>query len=476
MSSPVVVGVDVGTTSVEAVVVGGEGILATAASDPLTLSAPRPGHAVQDVDELRRALATCLDRLLADTTSAPEIAGVCVAAQSGSLVRHDHRDHPLPEIVTWMDTRCAPLVDRWETDGTAATIRLLTGWTPHPGTLLPQIAWMRRTSPRDWDATGTVGSVDDHVVWLLTGTRTTNPSNAAATLLLDVDTADWNTRLCDLAGVDPAMLPDIATPGAPTGIVAGPLTPDVPALSGATVVAGGHDQSCTLSAIGHHRRGRALLAVGTAWVLTVAVDGAVPRPPPRGLNVGYAATGTGRTLSRYLGGFGAQLAWCRRHTGSAVPTDPPLPADDDPHFLPRPTAGHPGSGLLVDPAGAPVDTHAHAAVLAVMEHAAHAVRRALDELDPTHRPHTLVLVGGGTRSTAWPQLVADATGLTVEVPPPRPWPALGAALIASREVLGRDATPEPADIAEHFEPRPEAAAVLQRRRPVHHELLEDNAR
>ncbi|NOX30354.1 MAG: hypothetical protein GXP35_09955 [Actinobacteria bacterium] len=440
------VGLDIGTTSVKAVVVDGQGaIIASASSKPLSFRAPKPGWAVQSTSEVKEAVVECLSRLTKNMPKNAQVLAVCAAVQSGSLVVVDESGIAAADMTTWMDTRTSSIVESWVADGTAAAVRENSGWSVQPGLGLPQVVWLKVNEPGLHERSR-FGSADDFVMSLLVGSWITNPSNAAGMQLLDGTTGRWSEDLCALAGVAPERLSELRDCGA----MAGELTSDMAAATGLVeslpVVVGGHDQTCTALGLGVDRPGEALLAAGTAWVVTTVIDEADTASVPDEMNVSFHVVEGLRTSSRYLGGLGASMEWWLVEAGFVGDTDRYALLDetlrrttlslDSPYFLgpggEDATAGgsHPGAGTF-SPTGASSDRGKFA--LAIMEFAAFEVRTALRSMPRDHRPTALTLVGGASQAAGWSQLIASACAIRIEVVRPGSWPAVGAAVLAAQQ-------------------------------------------
>jgi xylulokinase len=245
-------------------------------------------------------------------------------------------------------------------------------------------------------------------------------------------------------GIRPAQL----SPLQPSGYVIGEITPGVSALTGlprdTLVVNGGHDQACTVLALGIVQPDEWLLAGGTSWVVTSVVGRPdVPAlPAPFDLNA-HAAPGCW-TVSQSLGGLGASLEWLASQCWQHVPTRAAQfealnrelaatqPGCEGLLFLPI-SGGHSAPAGLQRGGFASVQlghTRAHLA-RAIMEGAAYELRLALEQADQAGF-HTgqLCMVGGATRSAVWPRIVADVTGIRLRVTECAHLPAIGAAMLA----------------------------------------------
>ena len=384
----VVLGLDAGTTSAKAVAVDRAGqILATAGSDPIATRSTPAGGSEQDPAEIWRALTTAGRQAVYDLGPGVRVAALAVAAQSGSVIPFPARGRP-ERAVTWMDTRSRSLVESWPPE-VAARIRGLSGWMPTSGVGLSTIAALRAPGSDVHAGGDPVGvarwaSVDDYLVFRLTGQWATNPSNAAGMQLMEVATRTWSDELCRFAGIDSSMLSPIRGSGTAAGGLAreaaAALTLDV----GIPVVIGGHDQACAALGLGAVDPGDLFLSAGTAWVLTAVTDRADVGALPPALNLSPHVVPGRWTASENLGGLGAMLA-----------ETPP------------------------------------ARTRTAFETCALKVRQALEGAGEfAGGEGELIMMGGGTRFGELVELIADAIDRPVATRPEATWPALGAARLA----------------------------------------------
>jgi xylulokinase len=441
MTNEAVLGLDAGTTTAKAVVIGPAGeVLGTAESDPIPTLAPEPGAAEQEPDALGSALEQACRGVTSRLEDGTRIVAASLAAQSGSVVGIDADDRPMTRFVTWLDTRAEPTVAGW-TDAECALIRNVSGWTPSTGLGLASVRWLRSTRP-ELESCRRWASVDDFLLHHLTGTWATNPSNAAGMQFMAVATGTWDRRLCRLAGIDPGRLSPIRA----TGQIGGRITPAAAqrtGLVGGTPVAiGGHDQTCAAFGLGAAEPGEIVLSAGTAWVVTAVTERPEVDRFPVDLNVSPHVVPGLWTASLNLGGLGAVLDWWR-HQAHGPDPDPSLierdlasAAPHGPIFIPAPSLA-PGVDLGgfadIDSRPGPARVGRAERTRAVLEAATFEVRRALETMlgagvTATH----ITFVGGGSRSPGLRRMLADTTGLPVTVPPDASWPGLGAAALAAR--------------------------------------------
>ena len=435
-------GLDVGTTSVKAVVVGENGeLVGEGRSGTLPMRAPANGWAVQQTADLRDAVIECLREATSSLPTRVEVACLTAAVQSGSVATIDRSGTIADDLTTWMDTRAEPIVEEWIEDGTANAIRRVSGWTVHPGQGLPQLAWIKANDQSTWDSIGHIAAVDDLVTHWLTNSWVTNPSSAAGMALLDISTGEWSEELAGLLDIAPEWMSEVR----PCGARVGTITAEVAAATGlnenVAVVNGGHDQTCTALALGVTEPAQAVLAGGTAWVLTSVVPVAETHAIPKAMNVSFHVLPDLRTASKYLGGMGASIEWIAT-TGDRSPDrsdrffnlDAQLAdtaiKETSPYFQlaasDTPDAASPGAGKFLN---ATPDTTDAKRARAIMEYAAFTVKTSLLGLREAQRPQSLTVVGGVTRSPGWTQLIADVCELPINETAEASLPAIGAAML-----------------------------------------------
>ena len=388
-SGRVVLGLDAGTTSAKAVVVDRAArVVATASSDPIATRETAAGGSEQDPEEIWQALATAGRRAVEELGHGVRVAALAVAAQSGSVIPVPVGG-PAQRAITWMDTRSRPVVEIW-TPGVADRIRTLSGWAPSPGTGLSTIAWLQAAGadPDGEEHQASVdrwASVDDYLVFRLSGQWATNPSNASGMQLMEVSTRAWSPELCRVAGVDPGGLASIHQSGAAAGTLTREAAEAMALDAGTPVVVGGHDQACAALGLDAADPGDVFLSAGTAWVLTIVTDRADVAVLPPGLNLSPHVVPGRWTASTNLGGLGALIA--QSPPGSA------------------PAAFRRCAGM---------------------------VRQALEAAgEMAAGGREMVMVGGGTQFRELIDMIAEAVDRPVVARPDTSWPALGAARLAA---------------------------------------------
>jgi glycerol kinase len=174
-----------------------------------------------------------------------DLAALGITNQRETTVVWNRRTgRPYYNAIVWQDTRTDRIASALERDGRGETIRHRAGLPPATYFSGGKIQWIlenvegvREDAER---GEAVFGNIDTWVLWNLTGgtdggVHVTDVTNASRTMLMDLETLDWDDQLLSFFGVPRAMLPEIRPSSAPdpygTTRASGPLRGEVP-LSG----------------------------------------------------------------------------------------------------------------------------------------------------------------------------------------------------------------------------------------------------
>ena len=439
---PVVLGLDVGTTSAKAVAYDAAGRDLGDGEAGYPLLEPEHGHAEQDPERVAdAALAALRDAARAAREGGAEVAGVSVSTAMHGLVGLDGDGRPVTRLITWADTRASREAERLRAEHGALHGR--TGTPLHPMAPLPKLMWLRVHAPRAFGAAQRWGGVKELVLERLTGAWAVDRSCASGTGLLDLGRLDWDAEALELAGVSASQLAalvsttDVFELRAEAAERAG-LSPGVP------VVAGGGDGPLANLGVGAVAPGVAACSIGTSGALRLMVER--PFVDPHGRIFCYALVPGRWVVGGAVNNGGVVLQWAGEalapeldaerllELAADVPAGseglvmlPYLLSERAPHWSPLPRGAyvgltrHHGRAHLVRAALEGVCQQL-ALVLASMRDAGSEVR----EIRAT---------GGFARSELWRRILAGALGMPVGFPHGHEGSAFGAALVGM-EALG----------------------------------------
>jgi glycerol kinase len=159
--------------------------------------------------------------------SAADLAAIGITNQRETTVVWDKRTgRPLYNAIVWQDTRTDRIASALERDGRGDVIRRKAGLPPATYFSGGKIQWIlenvdgAREAAERGDAI--FGNTDSWLLWNLTGGRdggvhVTDPTNASRTMLMDLETLDWDDELLGFFGIPRSMLPQIQPSSNPAG-------------------------------------------------------------------------------------------------------------------------------------------------------------------------------------------------------------------------------------------------------------------
>ncbi|MFB4312443.1 glycerol kinase GlpK, partial [Actinomadura sp. GTD37] len=154
-----------------------------------------------------------------------DLAALGVTNQRETTVVWNRRTgRPYYNAIVWQDTRTDRIASALERDGRGETIRHRAGLPPATYFSGGKIQWILenvdgvREAAENGDAV--FGNIDSWVLWNLTGgtdggVHVTDPTNASRTMLMDLETLDWDDQLLSFFGIPRPMLPQIMPSSAP---------------------------------------------------------------------------------------------------------------------------------------------------------------------------------------------------------------------------------------------------------------------
>ena len=433
-------GIDLGTSELKLVLLAPTGRIEASAGMPLQVSRPRPLWAEQAPQDWWQALEGAMAQLMQSHPQAlRELRGIGLSGQMHGAVLLDADDTVLRPAILWNDGRsaaqCATLLRA------VPTLTQITGNLAMPGFTAPKLQWVREHESALHARTARVLLPKDYLRLRLTGAAITDLSDASGTLWLDVARRDWSDTLLHATGLTRAQMPALVEGSAPGGRLLGELARRWGVPEGTVVAGGGGDNAASAVGIGAVEPGQGFVSLGTSGVIFVVSDRFRPNPASAMHAFCHALPGRWHQMSVMLAAASA-LDWAARLTGQSSaaalveraaalsPTQraraplflPYLSGERTPHNDPH------AQGVLFGL------THEHdvAAIgWAVLEGVSFGLLDGLQSfaLPPAALPQRLALVGGGSRSALWGDLLASTLGIELEV---RQGSEAGGALGAAR--------------------------------------------
>lgn len=233
MSDQFIVALDQGTTSSRAIVFDKNSEIRGIAQREFTQHYPRPGWVEHDPREIWSSQLEVLHGAMRESgLTVHEIAAIGITNQRETTIVWDRATgEPIYNAIVWQCRRTASVCDELVRDGRAELVAERTGLVIDAYFSGTKVAWIldnvdgaRERAERGELAFGTV---DSWLIWNLTGgeVHATDVTNAARTMLFNIQTLDWDDRLLGLLRVPPSILPEVKPSSGVLGETASSIFP-----------------------------------------------------------------------------------------------------------------------------------------------------------------------------------------------------------------------------------------------------------
>ena len=208
--------IDQGTTSTRCILFDRSSTPVAVAQKEHRQIFPQPGWVEHDASEIWQRTQEVMRDAFAMAGAQPgDVGAIGIANQRETSVVWDKRSgKPLCNAIVWQDTRTKAICDALERDY-GADVRERTGLPPATYFSGPKLRWMIENAPAaSGGATrgaALFGTIDSWLIWNLTRehAHVTDVTNASRTLLMNIETRQWDDVMLDRLKIPRAMLPTI---------------------------------------------------------------------------------------------------------------------------------------------------------------------------------------------------------------------------------------------------------------------------
>jgi len=427
-----VLGIDLGTSGVKALVATPDGTALGRGTAGYTVRVPASGRAESTAEDWWLATRAAIRQALAEADGVT-VAALAVAGQMHGVVLVDERGAPLRPAILWLDQRAA--AEAADYADLPCEYTAVLGNRPSPGMAGPLLCWLMTHEPGTVRAAWWALQPKDWLRLRLVGQAATDPTDASGTLLFDLARNAWAGPLIGKLGVPREKLPPVRDSADLAGhLLPGPAA-DLGLRPGIPVAVGAADTAAALLATGLGAD-EAMLNLGSGGQWVVREDDFRPADTT---NL-YRAVDGGYYRLAPVQNVGVTLDWVRNLLGATwqelydTAARPPRP--DAPRFSPylsperwNPSAAGAWTGLTL--------AHEREDLMrGALDGVAGLLRERLDDLRAAgHAPRRVILGGGGTTSPAWRALLARALDLPLQDAATSWLTPTGAAYLAARLVL-----------------------------------------
>ena len=491
--APYLIGLDVGTTGVKAVVFGPDGSVRGSGFREYGIVCDEPAKAEQDAGEVWRLTMEAL-REAVGASGIRKARAIGLSVQGDAIIAVDRDFKPLSPALLGMDYRPATIAEECGKRFGDRKLFEHTGMRPHPINSIVKAVWLKENRPEIFGRAWKIVTYADFILGKLGGEAVIDWTMASRTMAFDLQRRTWSLDVLGSLGLDPALLSRAEPSGTAVGALRADLAEAVGLEPGALLVTGGHDQTCAALGAGVNREGIGVLSAGTADVLSTALrlpvvndamfNGYYPCTihAKSDIYFTFALNHIGGILFRwYRDTFGGEEVAAARAAGldpydvmvASVP-DGPSPVMVLPHFngSGNPVCDMNSRGAIV---GLTLATRRGDMVKAILESLAFEMRGNLDYWTTAGIDvKELRAAGGGAKSPRWLQIRADIMGRPIATLKVREAACLGAAILAGTAAGVYSSLDEgiarAVRLGDTYEPAPDQVRAYEERYAVYREL------
>lgn len=431
------IGVDLGTSAVKLLLMDEGGEILNIVSKEYPLKFPKPGWSEQDPqDWFVQSIAGIME--LTKEYEKEKIAGISFGGQMHGLVILDEKDEVIRPAILWNDGRTEEQTAYLNEVVGKEKLSSYTANIAFAGFTAPKILWLKKYEPENFKKIQKIMLPKDYLAYRLSGSFSTDYSDASGMLLLDVEHKCWSEEMLEICGVSKEQLPRLYE----SYEVVGTLKPEIAETLGLSpdvrIIAGAGDNAAAAIGTGTVGDGRCNLSLGTSGTIfisssTFGVD------EHNALHSFAHADGNYHLMGCMLSAascnkwwneeilktsdFAAEQEGITRLGENTVFFLPYLMGERSPHNNPNARAVFLGMSM---------DTSREEMTQAVLEGVAFGLRDSLEvakslgiEIERTK------ICGGGAKSPLWKKIIANVMNIKVDVIEHEEGPALGGAMLAA---------------------------------------------
>jgi xylulokinase len=445
------IGVDIGTQGVKGAVYDEDGTCLGEAFRKSELLHPAADAVEEDPE--RQVSSTC--EVIAECAARAEgrsggaggrgaVRAIAIDGQMAGIIGVGEDGKHVTPYDSWLDTRCAPWIERMQREAGAEIVRKTGG--PPSFNHGPKILWWKHERPEVYQRVRAFVQPGGYAAMRLCGLDGSGAFIDASYLhfsgFADAAAMAWDAALCRRFAVEQSMLPRIVASHEVVGALHPSMAHACGLPPGVPVVAGCGDTAASFLSCGAIRPGICVDVAGTASVFAATTS--MPRADEASmvLSCGRSAIPGLWHPYAYINGGGLNLEWFREKLSAGADLDALnamaasiAPAEDDPIFIPHlggrvsPSQPH-LRGAWVDLSWRHGPAHLYRAVLegVALEYGIYLL--TLERLFGAGVVKEVRVTGGGEKSAVWNSIKADTLGVPLTQVVGAGGAPMGAALLA----------------------------------------------
>ncbi|MBD1379386.1 xylulokinase [Metabacillus arenae] len=267
------IGIDLGTSSIKAILMDVEGDVIAQAQESYLIQVPTIGYAEQSPNVWWNAAVNVLRTLLEEENVDPSlIGGIGLSGQMHGLVMVDYKGEVIRPAIIWSDQRSKSQIEKinqliYEENAIDKMLNSVS-----TGFAISSLLWIKENEPESYEKTNKILLPKDYIRYRLTGELATEATDASSTLAFDVAERKWATFLIKKLGIKEELFPPCYEPCEIAGEITTCAAKETGLKKGTPVVFGGGDQFMQAVGNGIIFPGIVSSNIGTGGQIAVMVD------------------------------------------------------------------------------------------------------------------------------------------------------------------------------------------------------------
>lgn len=240
------IGIDIGTSSTKAVLFDELGTSLLSASSEYNIISPKLGYIEENPNDWLKATIITIKEI---TKTYPVIEGIGLSGQMHGLVLLDKNDKILRNSIIWCDNRTGKEKEEIEKKIGNQRIKEITGNDVMAPFTLAKLLWVKNNEPEIYGKIAKIMLPKDYIRYILTGSFTTEYSDASGMQMLDIYNKCYSNEILDKFAININFMPKLQESVDISGYIIPSLAKELGLKNIPFVVGGAGDQAA--AAIGN---------------------------------------------------------------------------------------------------------------------------------------------------------------------------------------------------------------------------------
>lgn len=431
------IGVDLGTSAVKLLLMDEKGEIKKIVSREYPLYFPHPGWSEQKPEDWFKQSMDGIKELTAECDK-ENVAGISFGGQMHGLVALDENDEVIRPAILWNDGRTGEETDYLNQVIGKEKLSEYTANIAFAGFTAPKILWMKKYEPDNFAKIKKIMLPKDYLAYKLSGSFSTDVSDASGMLLMDVKNRCWSKEMLDICGITEEMLPKLYESFEVVGTLKREIAEALGLSADVKVIAGAGDNAAAAVGTGTVGEGMCNISLGTSGTIFISSK-------KFGVDEHNALHSFAHADGHYhLMGCMLSAASCNKWWNEEILKTKDFAAEqsritklgeNQVFYLPylmgeRSPHNNPDARAMF--IGMSMDTTREDMTQAVLEGVAFGLRDSLEVARSLGiQMERTKICGGGAKSPLWKKIIANVMNMKVDVIESEEGPALGGAMLAA---------------------------------------------